>query len=350
MRCADHNRARLEAQCLISFIDMNTLPIDPFFIIGQLDFIIEPYSKHEKDFPYAIAILRKKKCEAITTQNPETGTFHIRYDDGPHIPKDRMRFTIAHEIGHACLDHPKEFGMDCARRGGIVNKNHPAEKEADTFAGELLRPPILLALTGVSSYYDIQQICDVSFQAANVGERQVKTVQKFMYKTCKEEIEFYQNQFYDFIHQKYCPECNNYFIFEHAKFCSICGNQNILWGNIKSPVYDFVKDVEFMIYDNARILKCPICENEEFNPGEPFCKICGSFLINSCGGRFEVDPFGNRNYTTAPCNIQLPANARFCPKCGAPSMYNNWNLFEDWNLERERKQNQDSFPAEKIPF
>lgn len=51
-----------------------------------------------------------------------------------NISRVRQRFTVAHEIGHIALEHTSIFG-DCDQ---FSEKSQ--EKEADSFAGELLVP------------------------------------------------------------------------------------------------------------------------------------------------------------------------------------------------------------------
>lgn len=80
----------------------------------------------------------------------------------------RIRFTIAHEIGHIVLGH-LEFN-DCLCRLG-ENEYEVLEKEANQFASQLLSPePIIHDILQKShkiSSIQIQSIFDISFQSAN---------------------------------------------------------------------------------------------------------------------------------------------------------------------------------------
>ena len=60
-------------------------------------------------------------------------------------PKTRQRFTIAHEIGHYCLDHKRdEIHVDRALglkfRRGTPHGSDPEEIQANAFAAALLMP------------------------------------------------------------------------------------------------------------------------------------------------------------------------------------------------------------------
>ncbi|HBP19805.1 MAG TPA: hypothetical protein DEA08_18690 [Planctomycetes bacterium] len=73
------------------------------------------------------------------------GRFYMYYDTrlgGPDQP--RVRFTIAHEIGHWYLDEHRECfeaGVDPHKSFTGFTSRNPVEREADTFASYLLVPP-----------------------------------------------------------------------------------------------------------------------------------------------------------------------------------------------------------------
>lgn len=50
--------------------------------------------------------------------------------------ENRMRFTIAHELGHIALGH-HNYGISLFH---LANRSNPIEREADIFASELLMP------------------------------------------------------------------------------------------------------------------------------------------------------------------------------------------------------------------
>ena len=69
----------------------------------------------------------------------------------------RQRFTIAHEIGHFVL-HPERCRPE---RGGAVNEaGRMEEREADTFAAELLMPDHLVRKPVSEQGLDVARLAD----------------------------------------------------------------------------------------------------------------------------------------------------------------------------------------------
>jgi len=79
----------------------------------------------------------------------------ILYNDAPHIPPGRKRFTLAHELGHYTLRH---------RRDG-----EKEEQEANCFARNLLAPR-LFAITRGISFADYPRVFGISAAAARMCE------------------------------------------------------------------------------------------------------------------------------------------------------------------------------------
>lgn len=72
----------------------------------------------------------------------ESGEWKIVYDDTEG--KGRMRFTIAHELGHILLGHELSDSFGHFRTAS--DKRAPAETQADEFAVRLLAPPYVCKL------------------------------------------------------------------------------------------------------------------------------------------------------------------------------------------------------------
>ena len=70
----------------------------------------------------------------LTTKEGNTAIFYS--SDQTRMPDHRYRFTIAHELGHCCIDGKGEhieFRRD-------VDADNESERKANIFAGELLIP------------------------------------------------------------------------------------------------------------------------------------------------------------------------------------------------------------------
>jgi Zn-dependent peptidase ImmA (M78 family) len=113
-------RARQCARNLLKKHNANTLPIDVLDLIAKeapgLSII------YEEDWPDHLSGLTNRGQKTIRINKK-------------HHPL-RQRFSLAHELGHICLDHDLVLS-DRIEEEGI---NAEFEKEADEFASELLMP------------------------------------------------------------------------------------------------------------------------------------------------------------------------------------------------------------------
>lgn len=90
----------------------------------------------------------------------------IYYNDKK--PKARIRFTLAHELGHCLLGHLK-FGKTYNRNSERDFKDMDVfEMQANVFARDILMPATVLHSLHVNSSEDIAQICNVSIQSAEI--------------------------------------------------------------------------------------------------------------------------------------------------------------------------------------
>ncbi|GEM_PF-6030663 len=94
----------------------------------------------------------------------------IKYRSG--MTQGRMRFTIAHELGHFFLDNVDGFETSCSVDG--ENKNKEQERQADAFASHLLMPKewalsaIGKSIKGVENILSISKQFEVSQTAAAI--------------------------------------------------------------------------------------------------------------------------------------------------------------------------------------
>lgn len=114
-------------------------------------------------------------CEAVTYEQAESMGLspdyaldgYTIYSDGIYFvlfdadrPPRRIRWTLAHEIGHIRLDH--------------ANKPSPqADREAQYFAEQLLMPLAVIVRMGAETARDIAVLCNVSEDAAENRVRDV---------------------------------------------------------------------------------------------------------------------------------------------------------------------------------
>jgi Zn-dependent peptidase ImmA (M78 family) len=83
----------------------------------------------------------------------------------------RLRFTVAHELGHIILGHIGKYAL--VNREPSPNDN-PIEQEANIFASRLLAPACVLWGCEVECAEDIMKLCDISFSAAQFRMERMK--------------------------------------------------------------------------------------------------------------------------------------------------------------------------------
>lgn len=87
----------------------------------------------------------------------------IYYNDSK--PIHRIRFTVAHEIGHILLGHISDG--ETLHRNTEKDTPNPKEQQANIFARDLLMPAVVINKL-VSSHADISRLCNVSEQSASI--------------------------------------------------------------------------------------------------------------------------------------------------------------------------------------
>lgn len=90
----------------------------------------------------------------------------ILYND--QRSENRIRFSLAHELGHIWLEHPDQ--SMCQSLETIER----AEAEANFFAGYLLAPTALVLSRGLETPEQIAKSLDLSFEAAQLVNERVK--------------------------------------------------------------------------------------------------------------------------------------------------------------------------------
>ena len=266
------------------------LPVDPFAIAREIDIVTIPYSK--VDDCDLIKSLREKKYSAVATMNTiDNGGYCIMYDDNE--PADRIRFSVAHELGHICLGHLVEVRQEMYYYGGDDNvAGDQREYDADNFAGELLRPPTLLAMMNRVSPCEIQDICHVSYESAMIGARRAKAMHKQLSGKYKNIADFYHRQFWSFIKPHKCNHCGRVFAAALPRHCPTCRSTEIAW-TFFTP------------------------DDNQPRAGE-----------NICLGNTYVDIFEQKKFVYDGCGSAAGPDDRYCAYCGAVTEYFHTGKFK----------------------
>lgn len=169
-------------RCLIDF-KISSLPINvaKLSAAAGIKVVANSATSYLKTGEFGLSILRDDQ-------------WIIVYDD--FMPRQRSRFTVAHELGHIFLGH--QLNANKYYRSFALDK--PDEEiEADVFASRLLAPACVLWGLEVFSAAQIAEICDISNQSAQIRYERFETLKKrnkFLSSPLERQV--YQN-FYNFI-------------------------------------------------------------------------------------------------------------------------------------------------------
>lgn len=173
---------------------INRLPVDLWQIAAHYNLKIHVYSKS--------AI-----CQLLKEDILNGDGFIIYIGNEKHIfindkinNKNRRRFTLAHELGHAILEH--DIGVIHYRHSEHDNKTKLEEWQANIFARNILMPATVLAALNIHTPDEIMNMCAVSRHAAEVrAERMQELLSRNMFDTSPAEQK---------VHKLFCDFISNY--------------------------------------------------------------------------------------------------------------------------------------------
>jgi hypothetical protein len=131
-------------------ITIKSFPVDCIDICKQLGYKTFTYSELKGTAREALIDVSKDGCSCLVELKKGVFEYWIFYND--EICRERIRFTIFHEIGHIILGHTEESDL--------------AESEANHFAAYAIAPPPLVHQMNVEDYIDIAEIFDISGESA----------------------------------------------------------------------------------------------------------------------------------------------------------------------------------------
>ena len=309
-----------------------SLPVKIGSIIRNIKYIkLITYSSQIKkhDITYEELILNAETKDSYAVWNSVIDRYCIYYNDiEPNIVNsNRVRWNLAHELGHIMLRHHEKAGIEKLYRKGLDDATYKQlENEADYFAQLILVPHVVLYAFRVRNSNDIRYLCKISDPAS---KRRYYAYKKWSLHVDPND-QFDKRIFYyyfDFIYKKECKTCGAGFIQRYGRHCPICGSTSLRWGDGEMfyPMLD--------TYDGKKLRICPICENEETYFEGDYCQICGNSLVNYC-----------RNFNCTHVD-PLPSNARYCPFCGEESSFYTTGILKRWD-----EPNIDDIFDPELPF
>lgn len=291
--------------------EVKWLPVDPFALYEKYGWILISWGK-AKDLLNDSDPLRLKKsgAEARTSIIRGTDTIITVFDETIE-PFQRIRWTIAHEIGHIVLGHLHDFDKTAINRGGLTSKEYEVlEKEADFFASELLAPIGVLKAAGLTKSEEIKIACNLSKKAADNRE---KDIEWWGNSTIACEMDSLITEFFS----------------DYLKPINICINPSFFPFFVDKNHQQLVEEKNMShLYvttdENGRFKKCPQCGNFDISQHAKYCKMCGLYLFNNCGAMRE-----NRDYDDY-CGQINPGDARYCEYCGEETVLLRLGLLKTW--------------------
>ena len=124
---------------------IQTFPIDCELILQHYGFVLYTYKELQN--------ANKTLYNAAKSYSNDAFRFRMSIYYNSCMPKNRIRFTLMHELGHFILGHQSQ--------------EIESEQEADYFASCMLVPRIAILRTGCTTADDIHDQFEVSYAAAN---------------------------------------------------------------------------------------------------------------------------------------------------------------------------------------
>ena len=124
---------------------IQTFPIDCELILQHYGFVLYTFKELQN--------ANKTLYNAAKSYSNDAFRFRMSIYYNSCMPKNRIRFTLMHELGHFILGHQSQ--------------EIESEQEADYFASCMLVPRIAILRTGCTTADDIHDQFEVSYAAAN---------------------------------------------------------------------------------------------------------------------------------------------------------------------------------------
>lgn len=312
---------------------LDSYPVDLFELFKKFkNCRVISYSTHMKkyDLNEDETISHFGSDEGCTIYNASKDRYIIFYNDLDSFFKisERIRWTLAHELGHVLLEHHKISDKTKIFRSSLSDDEYSwMESEANRFASLLLANPIILDKLKINSKIDIKKYCNISLEASSYRYDSLLRWKENRYTTNEDLIIL--AQFKNFFNRTTCKSCKYTFYIKDAIFCPICGSNN------------FNKEESDMIYygidvnENKKALICPKCDNEQVLEDGDYCKICGTYLVNRCS---NIEGYETIDKFVPSCGKLADGNSRYCYYCGEKTTFYNNGFLDNWEKEKSDKE------------
>ncbi len=318
------------------FIDTNSInsfPLDLFQLIKKFKWGLLTYEQMAKENDCSVKYI----CECLGSDGYSIFNGHnytIAYNN-TISNLGRIRFTLAHEIGHIILGHHKDFEVTEILQDNFTKDEYKIlENEANCFARNILAPaPLVNQMSLWNKFFSMPS--DFGITPLAVRTR-LSLLKNDLYYLDDEQINNFRSKYKPF---KVCTKCKKTQLNVEINYCPFCGSKKLIIGD------GFMRyKTDFEVDENRKVRICPRCENEEVLQGD-YCKICGLELYNRCTNT-EEDTFGN---IIGGCGLICDSNARYCPKCGHQTTFFYENILQPYTKEKFDTLNE-APTSEDLPF
>lgn len=163
--------------------NIHSLPVSVITLCFKLGVKVLSYIEADK----MLSILGlKQEClkrDAFAMHDFLDDHWYIFYN-GEIIPRQQIKFNIAHELGHILLGHELEK-LNINHKQIEFSKHNPVksledifEKDVFMFAIRLFAPAGILAALNIHSQYDIEYLCDLPPDIALIRAKRMKILYK----------------------------------------------------------------------------------------------------------------------------------------------------------------------------
>lgn len=146
----DYERIKSAVADLYRRYSVATIPVDVFSLARKMGIAIRTYSSYPDLFRLALRGGAPEDGFKANILDGTRSTTVIFYNDT--MSRQRIRFTILHEIGHIVLGHKQSSEL--------------AEAEANFFAKYAIAPPVLVRCIHPTDYVEIADAFDISLECA----------------------------------------------------------------------------------------------------------------------------------------------------------------------------------------
>jgi len=171
---------------LLAELDICEFPVEPLKIIKHFpNWHLQGWRElHVNTVEKDPLNIDKEKAEAKTVKLRGSDEYLIVYDERVDN-RQRIRWTLAHEIGHIVMGHLVHFDATALNRRGLTQEEYGVlEVEAHCFASDLLAPKTIIRRFGFrNDPKSIALTCDISIDAAERRLKEIKRMDFSYYPT-----------------------------------------------------------------------------------------------------------------------------------------------------------------------